>query len=147
MKSFRRINSLLFLFLLVSIAAQSCKAGMGAKAEPAAKQVQEDPIYSLEEISQSPVYPGTESAFVQYMASLRLPALEEGTEFLETLEASFVIEKDGSTSQIQSLQNQDHPWVKAYIEHLQKMEKWTPAEKGGEPVRVRMVIPMHFRRG
>lgn len=59
---------------------------------------------------------------------------------------SFVIEKDGSISNIEVSQKSPHPLLDQEAVRLVKlMNKWKPGYSNGEPIRVKFQLPITFR--
>ena len=59
--------------------------------------------------------------------------------------ASFVIERDGSVTDIKIVKGLGYGCDEEVIRVLKKMPTWKAAEKNGEKVRMRMQIPVSFR--
>ena len=137
---------LMFAFLVGVFALSSCTPGKKTTESAPKSKSTEEPVYEQEDIDQSPLYEGTETALMQYMALVKLPLVKDQSEFLNSFTISFIIEKDGSVSQLSSDKDEDHPWVQAYLNHLKGMGTWTPAQKDGKAVRSRMVLPIRFGR-
>ncbi len=55
---------------------------------------------------------------------------------------SFVVEKDGSLSNIRIIRGLSEKINNAAIEVVQKMPKWKPAINNGKPVRSRFTLPI-----
>jgi TonB family protein len=58
---------------------------------------------------------------------------------------SFVIEKDGSISQIKTLRGVSADIEAECLRVLALMPRWAPGMKGGQPVRVRFQLPIMFK--
>ncbi len=56
----------------------------------------------------------------------------------------FVVEKDGSFSNFETLQDIGGGCGKEVIRMLKTMPKWEPATQRGKPVRVRYTLPVRF---
>ena len=76
---------------------------------------------------------------------LRYPtiAAENGISGRVTL--TFVIEKDGSLTNIQVLQSPDRSLSDEAIRVLESSPKWTPGKQRSTPVRVKYTLPVEFR--
>jgi len=55
---------------------------------------------------------------------------------------SFVIEKDGSISNIRILRSVSNDAGEQTVKVLEKMPKWSPGMQDGQPVRASMVLPL-----
>ena len=78
-------------------------------------------------------------------SNVRFPqiALENGIQ--GTVVLSFVIEKDGSLTNIQVMQSPDRALADEAVRVLQSSPKWTPGKQRNSPVRVRYTLPVEFR--
>ena len=70
-------------------------------------------------------------------------ALEEGIQ--GRVIVRFVVEKDGSRSNIEIMSSADPCLNNEAIRLIQTMPKWTPAYQNGQPVRYRFTVPIMFR--
>ena len=107
--------------------------------------VQNDaPIFHT--VEQMADFPGGRPAMFEWLrANMRYPveAFQQGVQgdvFVE-----FVVEKDGSFSNIQVVRGVN-PYLDAEaIRIFQAMPNWQPARQGGEIVRARFTMPVQFR--
>mgnify|MGYP006301039261 CR=1 FL=1 len=63
----------------------------------------------------------------------------EGTVFLR-----FIVDKDGSVTNVEVVRGVDPALDKAAIEAVQKAPKWEPGKQRGKPVKVSCTIPISF---
>lgn len=82
-------------------------------------------------------------SWVQSKVSYPTIATENGIQGRVTLQ--FVIEKDGSLSNITVLQNPDRSLTEEAIRVLKTSPKWTPGKQRNLPVRVKYTLPVDFR--
>ncbi len=116
---------------------------------PRAKPIKTKPAVEDNEIYESaehmPTYPGGVSALMEFIKSnMQYPedALAERAEGI--VQVSFVVEKDGSTTEFEVL-DEHHPALEAEaVRVLQQMPKWTPATQDGVKVRVEYTVPVKF---
>ncbi len=73
------------------------------------------------------------------------PAIAQENGIQGTVNISFVIEKDGSLSNIVVLKSPDPSLSDEAIRVLKKSPKWTPGKQRGAPARVKFNIPLVFR--
>ncbi len=60
------------------------------------------------------------------------------------VQVSFIVEKDGSTTDFEVI-DEHHPALEAEaVRVLQQMPKWKPATQNGVKVRVEYVVPVKF---
>ncbi|PZR18934.1 MAG: hypothetical protein DI539_15830 [Flavobacterium psychrophilum] len=100
---------------------------------------QEDKLVSYDQLSATPQYPGGIQAFFSYFnKNYSVPKMPDGT---YKMYFSFVVEKDGSLSNIKCLRG-DETLVDQAIRVIKKSEKWIPAQKDGVAVRASFNIPI-----
>ena len=97
-------------------------------------------------VEQQPEFPGGTQALMEFIrTNLRypVPCVEDSIEGRVTL--SFVIERDGSVTEISKLRSPNEDLTKEAIRVVSAMPKWSPGKQRGEAVRVRYVLPVTFR--
>lgn len=103
-----------------------------------------DPI--IEVPSKMPEFEGGMAGLQKYLSTTidyPLAARQigiEGTVFVE-----FVVEKDGTVSNLRILRSPDETLEKEAIRVMRSMPSWTPGYQGIHKVRVRMVMPIQFK--
>jgi periplasmic protein TonB len=98
----------------------------------------EEEIFSA--VEQQADFPGGMGAFGRYLA--KNFRIEEGEECPSNIYIQFVVEKNGSATDIKILK----PVSKSMDERLIKLMKikWKPGRQGGKIVRSRFTIPIHL---
>lgn len=81
--------------------------------------------------------------WVQKNVSYPMIAQENGIQGRVLLQ--FVVEKDGSLSQIKVLQAPDQSLAEEAVRVLKKSPKWEPAKQRNKPVRLSFTMPVEFR--
>ena len=97
-------------------------------------------------VEDEPEFPGGTKALMEFISkNLRYPAFaaENGIQGRVTL--SFVVEKDGSVTDIQEMRSPSEDLTKEAKRVVQSMPKWKPGKQRGKPVRVKYVLPVTFR--
>ena len=125
------------------------KVTVKRRVAPRAKPIKRKPAVEDNEIYESaehmPTYPGGVSALMEFIkTNLQYPedALAERAEGI--IQVSFVVEKDGSTTEFEVI-DEHHPSLEAEaVRVLQQMPKWTPAKQDGVKVRVEYTVPVKF---
>ena len=100
----------------------------------------------LDDVDQMPEFPGGNAALVEYLSTnVEYPAvaLENGVQ--GRVMVSFVVERDGSLSDVRVLKSVDPLLDKEALRVVRSMPKWTPGMMDGSPVRVKYTIPITFR--
>lgn len=104
----------------------------------------EDRIYTV--VNQQPDFPGGEKALIAYIKNnLKYPAFAEENGIQGRVTLSFVVEKDGSISNINVLRSPAEELSQEAIRIVKSMPKWKPGVLKGENVRVKYVLPVTFR--
>jgi protein TonB len=106
--------------------------------------VEEVPIFNAEEM---PSFQGgdlnTFRAWVLKQVVYPRMAIENSIQGLVTLK--FVIEKDGSLTNIEEIQSIDRSLSEEAIRVLKTSPKWEPGKQRNRPVRVFYILPIQFR--
>lgn len=104
-------------------------------------KVIEEKAYEINTVEVKPEYNGGLSKFYQFIAkNFRTPFTYDG--FKGRVLVSFVIEKDGSLTEIKVLKDAGYNTAAEAIRVLSKSPKWSPAIQGGIPVRCYYVLPI-----
>lgn len=101
-------------------------------------------IYTV--VEQEPQFPGGTKALMEFISkNLSYPtiAAKNGVQGRVTL--SFVVEKDGSVSDIQEMRSPSEVLTKEAMRVVQAMPKWKCGKLNGKPVRVKYMLPITFR--
>lgn len=100
------------------------------------------PLRIVEEL---PEFPGGMTEFVKWLTNaLRYPQRSKQLKQQGTVVVSFVIEKDGSATNINFVK-QTHTALDAEVLRvLRIMPKWTPAKQHGKPCRAVIAVPFVF---
>jgi hypothetical protein len=135
MTSFPFMQYLYILFLMLTVAV--------ANAQNTTSSSFTDSVYSVKSIEVMPQYPGGMARFYEFIGKkYRFPpaALEIGVS--GRLIASFVVEKDGTLTDISILKDLGYGTAQELIKVLNLSEKWTPGKQDGRLVRVRYTLPV-----
>jgi len=118
------------------------KQGKGQAVQP----VVDASVHPLNEVQIMPEPVGGDKAWNKFLnKNLRFPApaQEEGASGRVLL--SFIIEKDGSLSDINVIRPAGHGFDEEALRVLKLAKAWKPGIQNGQPVRVRFVIPISFQ--
>lgn len=107
----------------------------------------QDPIIRrvFYEVDQKPTYPGGEEAMLKFINNnLCYPggALDDMIE--GTVYVRFVVEKDGSLTELQVLRGISSAFDKAAVAVIKQMPKWKPAKKDGKVVASYSLVNVKF---
>lgn len=106
-----------------------------------------DGAYPLESAETMPAFQGGDlmkfRSWVQ--ANLKYPAALAAEDVQGRVLVCFVIERDGTLTNIRILQSPDKRLSELVVSVLETSPRWTPGEQYGETVRVRYTLPLDFR--
>lgn len=110
-----------------------------------AAPIEDDTIYDI--VEQQPEFPhGGLAGLMSYIAqNLKYPSycLENNIE--GRVIVSFVVNKDGSTTDFRIVKNADSHLNEEALRILNTMPKWKPGMQNGVPKRVRFTVPINFK--
>lgn len=90
-------------------------------------------------------FPGGMEAMYAYIGkNLKYPELAKEKGIEGRVFVQFVIEKDGSISNVKILRGIGGGCDEAAMEMVKNMPKWKPGKQGGKPVRFQFVLPIKF---
>ena len=106
-------------------------------------QQDDDPIFT--EVDEMPEFPNGQDALMRYlMENLRYPQEARDQRIQGTVFVTFVVEKDGSVTDIKTLRGVAPSLDEESIRVVKAMPKWEPGVLKGEPVRVQFNLPLRF---
>ena len=96
-------------------------------------------------VETKPEYPGGIGKFYQYVGqNYRIPNELQKTGVNGTVIVSFVVEKDGSLTDIKVIRDLGYGTGAEAIRVLKKSKKWAPGIQEGRPVRVSYTLPIRL---
>ena len=126
------MKKLLFIFAVACFAQYSM-----SQSQPPVN------TYAMFQVEVKPEYPGGLQNFQRYLATnYRLPSVNglDGK-----VSVSFVIDVDGSVTEIKVNKDIGYGTGDEAIRVLQNCQKWSPAYLEGKPVRVQFAVPITVR--
>lgn len=97
-------------------------------------------------VEEEPSFPGGERAFYQYVGqNLKYPKLAVRQGIDGKVFVQFVVNKDGSLTDVQVIKGIGGGCDEEALRVLKSSPRWNPGKQRGQPVRVRMVLPITFR--
>lgn len=108
------------------------------------KVAEEEPAFQI--VEQMPEYPGGTSAMMKFISTnIVYPdiAIKNGIEGTVIIE--YIVEKDGSISNIRIIKDIGGGCGDAAINVIKLMPKWKPGSQADKIVRVKMLAPIKFR--
>lgn len=109
--------------------------------EPAPK---EEEIFVA--VEQQAEFPGGMAALMKWLSNnIRYPEAAQQNDVQGRVIVKFVVEKDGSVSQVQILKGVDKDLDKEALRVVNKMPKWQAGKNNGVAVRSYFTLPVNFR--
>lgn len=97
-------------------------------------------------VEQMPSYPGGQSALFEYLnKSIKYPVVAEENGIQGRVIVSFIVERDGSITDVKVVKSVDSSLDKEAKRVVQSMPRWIPGKQNGSAVRVKYALPVTFR--
>ena len=97
-------------------------------------------------VDEMPFFPGGPSALIEYLSkAIRYPVETEENSVQGRVICSFVIERDGSISDVKVIKGVDPSLDKEAQRVIMAMPKWNPGKLNGTAVRAKYTAPVTFR--
>ena len=108
------------------------------------KHEEEDKVFDV--VEQVPSFPGGPSALMAYLSShVKYPAVAEENGIQGRVTVQFVVEKDGSVTDVKTMKSVDPSLDREAERVVRSMPKWIPGKQNGSAVRVKYFVPVVFR--
>lgn len=140
------METIKYLLIYVLIVGFSATATAQTEESDSARTADNKPKI-FEVVDQMPSFPGGQQALFVYLSNhIRYPAFCEDKGIQGRVIVKFVVEKDGSLSDI-NVTKSVHPFLdKEAVRVISGMPRWIPGRlKSGETIRVKYTIPVTFR--
>lgn len=112
--------------------------------EPVKPKEEETKIFTV--VEQMPSFPGGTGALMQYLSrNIKYPPVAEENGIQGRVICSFVVERDGSVTDVRIEKGVDPSLDKEAIRVVSSMPKWIPGRQNGQSVRVKYTLPVTFR--
>lgn len=113
-------------------------------AQPEPPKVEENKVFDM--VEEMPSFPGGQAALMQFLQSnTHYPAVAQENGVQGRVTVSFVVEKDGSITDVQVARSADPSLDKEAIRVVKSMPRWTPGRQNGSTVRVKFNVPVTFK--
>ena len=97
-------------------------------------------------VEQQPEFPGGMSALMKFLGdNIKYPVIAQENGIQGRVITNFVVERDGSITDVQVVRGQDPSLDKEAVRVIQTMPRWKPGQQRGKAVRVRFTLPVVFR--
>ena len=112
--------------------------------EPVKPKEEENKVFDV--VEQMPSYPGGMGALMQYLSShIKYPAIAEENGIQGRVICTFVVERDGSITDVRIAKSVDPSLDKEAMRVVSSMPRWIPGKQNGSAVRVKYTLPVTFR--
>jgi protein TonB len=113
-------------------------------AQPEPPKEEETKVFDVVEVM--PSFPGGESALNSYLSkNIKYPVVAEENGVQGRVVLSFVVERNGSITDIKVLRSVDPSLDKEAVRVVKSMPNWIPGKQNGSAVRVKFTLPVTFR--
>ena len=149
LKLFVMISFLVIVFLLQSVNVQAQMIIVEElpeiqKVNPG--QQNSDQIFT--EVDEMPKFPNGDDALIRFLTeNLKYPQDARDERIEGTVFVTFVVEKDGSVTDVRILRSVVSSLDEESIRVVKAMPKWKPGVIKGEPVRAQFTLPLRFVLG
>lgn len=107
------------------------------------EEIIEEEIFMV--VESQPEFPGGDKARMRYLQeNLKYPQLAKESGIQGTVYVTFVVEKDGSVTDIQVARSIGGGCDEEAVRVVKAMPKWKPGQQRGKAVRVRFSLPLKF---
>lgn len=94
-------------------------------------------------VEDMPTFPGDINKWLG--KNVKYPVIAQENNIQGRVTVQFVIEKDGSITDVKVLRSVDPSLDKEAVRVVKAMPKWKPGKQRGKPVRVSYTVPINFR--
>lgn len=111
--------------------------------KPKVEEVTEEIFVVVEE---QPEFPGGNAAMMKFLSdNIKYPVIAQENGIQGRVITNFVVERDGSITDVQVVRGVDPSLDREAIRVIQSMPKWKAGRQRGSAVRVRFTLPVVFR--
>ena len=108
------------------------------------EEEEEKTIFTV--VESAPSFPGGDEALYKYLAeNIKYPQLARDNGFQGKVYLTFVVERDGSITDIKVLRDIGGGCGAEATRVVKSMPKWTPGKQRGKAVRVQFNLPVNFK--
>ena len=120
------------------------KAGKIIAESSAPKKVFTGKVYDI--VEQMPSFPGGPAELMKWLSShVQYPAIAQENGVQGRVIVAFVVEKDGSVTDVTVVRSVDPSLDKEAARVVRQMPKWIPGKQNGAAVRVKYNVPVTFK--
>jgi len=109
---------------------------------------EEEAVHEMEifmVVEDPPSFPGGDEARIRFLSeNIRYPQMARESGIQGTVFVSFVVERDGSVTDVRVLRGIGGGCDEEAIRVINSMPRWNPGKQRGRPVRVQFTMPIRF---
>jgi protein TonB len=136
-------NILAFAALFIAAITYAQDNSPAPKSAPAPVIDYETTVFNSNELQVKPEYPGGINDFYKLISTnMKAPDFEPETDMVLKVYVSFVIEKDGSITDIKALRDPGYGMGAEAKRVLSLSKKWSPGKQNGKIVRSSFMLPI-----
>ena len=139
-------NKKVLFYLKTDVKPKEETKAVAAKVQPASSgQSDDETVYTT--VEQMPEFPGGQQAMTRYLTEdLRYPVIAQENGIQGTAICEYIVNKDGSTSDVKIVRSAGDPSLdKEAIRLIKAMPKWNPGKQNGKTVRVQCTTMVKFK--
>ena len=138
-----------YFLQIISLAAMltfSLCAGAQNKESKSSKTTNVKQVKVFDVVEQMPQFNGGQEALMLYLSNnIKYPESAETSGIQGRVISTFVVECDGSISNVEVVKSIDPSLDKEAIRVVKSLPKFTPGRQNGYPVRVWYTLPVNFK--
>jgi len=113
-------------------------------AQPEPPKEEETKVFDV--VEQMPSFPGGQGALMSWLGSnIKYPVVAEENGVQGRVVCTFVVERDGSITDVKVVRGVDPSLDKEAVRVLKQMPHWIPGKQNGSAVRVKYTVPVTFK--
>jgi protein TonB len=113
-------------------------------AQPEPPKEEENKVFDVVEVM--PSFPGGQGALMQWLSkNIKYPVVAEENGVQGRVVVTFVVEKDGSITDVNVVKSVDPSLDKEAQRVVKSMPHWIPGKQNGSAVRVKYTVPVTFK--
>ena len=113
-------------------------------AQPEPPKEEETKVFDVVEVM--PSFPGGQGALFEWLSkNIKYPVVAEENGVQGRVIVSFVVERNGSITDVQVVKSVDPSLDKEAVRVVKAMPHWIPGKQNGSAVRVKFTVPVTFR--
>ena len=129
--------------LLIALLAAVSSAAFAQTPATDSKTSNDEEVFVV--VEQDPQFPGGMEALYKYIASnVKYPDEAKAKNITGKVFVSFVIEKDGSISNVKVVHSPHELLSDEAVRCVLAMPKWVPGKQRGKSVRTQFMLPINF---